>query len=49
MIGSFFAAAALSSLLIPLVGIPLVLRSLGILNSLVLVFLIAIPILEEEP
>jgi spermidine synthase len=42
MIGSFFAAAVLSSLLIPLVGIPLILRSLGILNSLVLVFLIGL-------
>lgn len=42
LIGSFLAAAALSSLLIPLVGIPPILRALGILNSLALVFLIGL-------
>lgn len=42
LIGSFLAAAFLSSILIPLVGIPLSLRYLGIVNSLTLVFLIGL-------
>jgi spermidine synthase len=42
LVGSFFAAAVLSSILIPLAGIPFCLSYLGVLNSLALVFLIAL-------